>query len=186
MDVALGVLVVLLVVAVAVMVMQTASIRSLRRQLDDAFSGVRARTKNAVAQSRIIHVAKISEQFAPLLPGFPYNLKDFQWVGGTIDAIVWNGLEDGGDVDIIFLDVKTGRAKISPRQRRIRDAVEAGRLHFKVFPFRPLEVTAAVEATAAISDVAFAEDVTDEELGGAWVPEEGLDEETIAQTLTVA
>ena len=45
-----------------------------------------------------------------LFPGFRYNHQDVQWVGGhgAIDAIVWNGLEAGGDVEIVFLDVKTG------------------------------------------------------------------------------
>ena len=56
-------------------------------------------------------MASISEQLAPLLPGFRYNPKDAQWIGGggAVDAIVWNGLEAGGEVEVVFLDVKVGR-----------------------------------------------------------------------------
>jgi predicted Holliday junction resolvase-like endonuclease len=41
----------------------------------------------------MVHIGKSSEQLAPLLAGLSYNLKDVQWVGGTLDAIVWDGLE---------------------------------------------------------------------------------------------
>jgi hypothetical protein len=86
-----------------------------------------------VNTSRSVHVGKIAEQLAPLLPGFPYNPKDVQWVGGTIDAIVWDGMEEKrDDLDIVFLDVKTGQARQNDRQRRIQDAAEAGRVRFEV------------------------------------------------------
>jgi len=179
MVVALGVLIVLLLGMAVAMAMTAARNRDLRHHVTNLLSQGRAREKNAVAKSRIIHVAKISEQFAPLLPGFPdYNLKDFQWVGGAIDAIVWDGLEDGGDVDIVLLDVKTGRSSVSPRQRRIREAVEAGRVRFEVFRFRPEEAAAAVVATDAVSGMTFTD--VDDELDGEWDVVEELDDVTFA------
>jgi hypothetical protein len=97
----------------------------------------RAKQKAAVEISRSGHLGLISQQLAPLLPGFKYSPKDVQWVGGTMDCIVWDGLEmsmeDGRDIDIVFIDVKTGRATISSRQRRIKDAIDAGRVRFEVF-----------------------------------------------------
>jgi hypothetical protein len=55
-------------------------------------------------------------------------------VGGTIDAIVWDGVEEKrDDLDIVFLDVKTGQARLNDRQRRIQDAAKAGRVRFEVF-----------------------------------------------------
>lgn len=130
-------IVILLAIAVAVLARR---IVNLQRRLDRAD----ARQKAAVNTSRSVHVGKIAEQLAPLLPGFPYNPKDVQWVGGTIDAIVWDGLEEKRDVDVVFLDVKTGQARINDRQRRIQDAAEAGRVRFEVF--RP--------ETGAIQDAA--------------------------------
>lgn len=120
-------IVILLAIAVAVLARRVVN---LQRRLDRAD----ARQKAAVNTSRSVHVGKIAEQLAPLLPGFPYNPKDVQWVGGTIDALVWDDLEEKrGDLDIVFLDVKTGQARINDRQRRIQDAAEAGRVRFEVF-----------------------------------------------------
>lgn len=92
------------------------------------------RIKDSVAKSRSVHMGKISEQIAPMLPDFPYHPRDVQWVGGTVDAIIWHGLEsDADEIDIVFLDVKTGSARISHRQRLIRAAIEAGRVKFEVY-----------------------------------------------------
>jgi predicted Holliday junction resolvase-like endonuclease len=114
-------IVILLAIAVAVL---ARPVVNLQRGLDRAD----ARQKAAVNTSRSVHVSKIAEQLAPLLPGFPYSPKDVQWVGGTIDAIVWDGLEEKrDDLDIVFPDVKTGQARLNDRQRRIQDAAKAGR-----------------------------------------------------------
>jgi predicted Holliday junction resolvase-like endonuclease len=106
---------------------------------------------DARKRSRTLHMASISEQLAPLLPGFRYNPKDVQWVGGhgAIDAIVWNGLEAGGDVEIVFLDVKTGpRAHLTGNQRRIREAVAWKRIAFD--EYRPPETPLLAEALLSV------------------------------------
>ena len=92
-------------------------------------------------------MASISEQLAPLLPGFRYNPKDVQWIGGggAVDAVVWNGLEAGGDVEIVFLDVKTGpHARLTRNQRRIREAIVWKRIAFD--EYRPPEMPPLTEA----------------------------------------
>ena len=120
-------IVLLLAIAVAALARRVVN---LQRRLDRAD----ARQKAAVNTSRSVHVGKIAEQLAPLLPGFPNSPRDVQWAGGAIDAIVWDGLEEKrDDLDIVFLDVKTGQARLNDRQRRIRDAAEAGRVRFEVF-----------------------------------------------------
>jgi predicted Holliday junction resolvase-like endonuclease len=81
-------------------------------------------------------MAAVSEHFAPMTPGFPYHHKDVQWIGGkgVVDAIVWDGLEAGGEVGIVFLDIKDGPyARLTPDQRRIRDALKAKRVSFEVY-----------------------------------------------------
>ena len=71
---------------------------------------------------------------APLLPGFDYDAADVQWVGGTVDFIIWHGLSrDDAKVEVVMLDVKNGRADLNQRQRRIRNAVEEKRVRFDVF-----------------------------------------------------
>ena len=158
MAVALTAALVLLLVAVIGIIMQVGQNRRLRRQIDDDRQQARNREKEAVARSRAVHVGKISEQLAPLLPGFPYNLKDVQWVGGTIDAIVWDGLEEGREVTVVLLDVKTGRTSAKGRQRKIRDAVNAGRVEFRLFQFQPEQATAVPVLTNVPSELALADE----------------------------
>jgi hypothetical protein len=117
-------------------------IGALQRSLD----GADAKQKAAVKTSRAVHIGQITEQIAALLPGFPYNPKDVQWVGGTVDAIVWDGLEDGRDVNIVFLDTKTGQAALNHRQRRVKEATDAGRVRFEVYR-RDAGVIEEVQAT---------------------------------------
>jgi predicted Holliday junction resolvase-like endonuclease len=89
---------------------------------------------DAVKRSRTGHLARIAEQVAPLLPDFPYDLKDFRSIGGDVDAIVFDGLEAGADIEVVFLDIKHGpRAGLTPTQRRIREAIKAGRVRFETY-----------------------------------------------------
>lgn len=116
------------------------------------------RAARAPKLSRAVNMGKIGEQVAPLLPGFSYDVKDFQWVGGKVDAIVWNGLEASksgecspDDIEIVLLEVKTGKyARLDEDQRLIRDAAKAGRVRFEVFKFRP-ELDAALSTEALAS-----------------------------------
>jgi len=73
------------------------------------------------------------KRVAPLLPDFPFDPADVQWIGGTVDCVVWDGLTSDGEIEVVFLDVKTGKAVLNQRQRRIRKAIEAGRVRFEVF-----------------------------------------------------
>lgn len=148
--------------------------RALTGELKEASAQLERRTKKAVGSARTSHVGLITEQLAPLLPRFPdCNLKDVQWIGGTIDMILRNGLEAahaahyprGTQVEIVFVDVKTGGSSLSPRQRLIRDAIEDGRVRFEVFRFRPEQAAAIV--TAADEEITF----TKEELTGEWAPD---------------
>jgi Endonuclease related to archaeal Holliday junction resolvase len=75
----------------------------------------------------------------------------------------------GAQVEIVFVDVKTGGSSLSPRQRLIRDAIEDGRVRFEVFRFRPEEAASIVTATDEEITV------TEEELIGECVLDEVVD-----------
>jgi predicted Holliday junction resolvase-like endonuclease len=107
-------------------------VHEVRQESRDREVEIRADARN---RSRIAHMAAISEQIAPMTPGFPYSHKDVQWVGGVIDAVVWDGLEADGEVNVVFLDVKTGPfARLTADQRRVRDAIKDKRVTFAVYP----------------------------------------------------
>src|SRR5215471_16109005 len=90
---------VLLAAAILAIVILLAKVRRLGRQVAEFHQREKDIRSDARKRSRTVHMASISEQLAPLLPGFRYNPKDVQWIGGggAVDAVVWIGLEAGGD-----------------------------------------------------------------------------------------
>jgi predicted Holliday junction resolvase-like endonuclease len=162
--IALALLALLVVVLAAAVVALSVHASRLRERLDDVKSQSAARAKDAVAKSRSVHIGKIVEKVAPLLPEFPYSPKDTYWLGGPIDVIVFHRLEAGGDVEVVLLEVKTGNAHVEVAQRRIRDAVEAGRVRFGVFRHRPDDVYLPnTEDLVFADDELVAEEITAEE-----------------------
>ena len=83
---------------------------------------------DAVARSLAVTVGKVSEQLVPYLPGFGYNPKDARFLGSPVDLVVFDGLDAGALERVVFLEVKTGAAALSTRERQIRDAVREGRV----------------------------------------------------------
>lgn len=79
------------------------------------------------------------EQLAPLTLFDTYVGDDFRWMGNPVDYLIIDGLADVTDGvaeeirDIILIDVKTGKADLSKVQRRIRDAVVAGKFSFAIY-----------------------------------------------------
>ena len=82
---------------------------------------------DAVARSLAVTVGKVSEQLVPYLPGFGYNPKDARFLGSPVDFVVFDGLDAGALRRVVFLEVKTGAAALSTRERQVRDAIREGR-----------------------------------------------------------
>ena len=78
---------------------------------------------DAVQRSQAVTVGKVSEQLVPLLPGFAFNPKDVRFLGSPVDLVVFDGLNDGTVRQVVFIEVKTGAAGLSPRERQVRDAI---------------------------------------------------------------
>jgi predicted Holliday junction resolvase-like endonuclease len=111
----------------------------------------RAENKKSNARSRTALVAKIVEQMAPSLPGFPYNPKEVRHFGEVFDYLVLDGIENDdpeSEITLVFLEVKSrsGRRVTNPRERKLRDAIEEGRVEYVLWsPDRNL-IKAATEA----------------------------------------
>lgn len=85
--------------------------------------------QDAIVRSQAVILGKVTEHLAPYMPIFPYNPKDARFVGSPIDFIVFDGADDDDCIrEIVFLEVKSGNSSLNPRQRKIRDAVLAGRV----------------------------------------------------------
>jgi predicted Holliday junction resolvase-like endonuclease len=86
--------------------------------------------RNAIDQSRAVTRGQIYEQLVPYLPEFKFNPKDAQFLGKPVDFVVFDGLDDGELRRIVFVEVKTGAATLTTRERRIRDAIRRGRVEW--------------------------------------------------------
>jgi predicted Holliday junction resolvase-like endonuclease len=93
--------------------------------------------KNRLKQSRAVLGGMVSEQMAPLLPGFPFDPGDCRFVGKPIDFIVFKGMNEKAITEVIFLEVKSGGAKsLNDQEKRLRDAINAGRVSWAQFNFK--------------------------------------------------
>jgi hypothetical protein len=78
---------------------------------------VRSRLK----QSRAVLGGLVSEQMAPLLPGFPFDPGDCRFIGKPVDFIVFKGMNSQNISEVIFLEVKSGKAKsLNPQEKKLR------------------------------------------------------------------
>lgn len=91
----------------------------------------RAVRQDAVQRSLAVTAGKVLEQLIPYLPDFPFNPKDVRFLGSPVDFVVFDGLSDGEVSRVVFVEVKTGGAELSPRERRVRDAVWERRVEWR-------------------------------------------------------
>ena len=87
---------------------------------------------DAVQRSVAVTKGKVTEHIVPYLPGFDLDPKDVRFLGTPIDLIAFSGLNASEDVEIVFIEVKTGQSTLSPRERAVKKAVEAKRVSWRV------------------------------------------------------
>jgi predicted Holliday junction resolvase-like endonuclease len=109
---------------------------NLRLRWKDEIAAAR---RESVNQARGTIKGQIGEQLAPLLPGFDYAAADARFLGDPIDYIVFNGYTDLRDspnaetaVEVVILDIKRGRSRLSPAQKAVAEAIQLGRVRFEV------------------------------------------------------
>ena len=87
--------------------------------------------KTRLKQSRAVLGGLVSEQLAPLLPGFPFDPGDCRFVGKPVDFIVFNGMNRKNIDEVIFLEVKSGKNPVlSDQEKRLRETVRSGRVRW--------------------------------------------------------
>jgi len=94
--------------------------------------------KRSVNTSRAVLKGKMAEQFAPILPEFQYLPSDAKFLGDPVDYVIFDGYTDfrdgdgeAEDIEVILLDIKSGRARLSKGQQAIAQAVREGRIRFE-------------------------------------------------------
>ena len=89
---------------------------------------------DAVQRSSAVTRGKVTEHIVPYLPGFDLNPKDIRFLGTPIDLIAFKGLNNSmEEIEIVFIEIKTGGSTLSARERAVKKAVEQKRVGWRVF-----------------------------------------------------
>lgn len=75
-------------------------------------------------KSSEVRLGKISEQMAPFTEQWPWDPNDFRFLGSPVDGVQFT------DDCLIFVEIKTGRSRLSKGQIKVRDLVENGKVKF--------------------------------------------------------
>lgn len=75
-------------------------------------------------RSQSTRYGQITEQFLPLVESYPWDSKQFRFLGSPIDGIQFE--QDR----IIFVEFKSSSSQMSSRQREVKALVEQGKVEF--------------------------------------------------------
>jgi len=96
-------------------------ILELKSEFRDSEKEIKNKTLSA---SRRSLVGKFIEKFVPFLERFDYEPSDAHFIGQPIDYIIFDGLHEDKVRKIIFLEVKSGKSKLTSRERSLKEAIE--------------------------------------------------------------
>lgn len=81
----------------------------------------------------------LTEQYAPWLAGWPFDdPRRFRFLGDPIDGVQFE------DDAVYLVEVKTAGGRLTPDQKRVRDAVLAGRVGWVTFAVKEGKATEVV------------------------------------------
>lgn len=93
--------------------------------------------QDALKRSRSVMRGQATEHLAPYMMD-DTNPKDCRFMGNPVDYVVFDGLSAVTDKtakeinEIKFVDIKTGKSNLNTAQRRIRDAINEGKVSFQI------------------------------------------------------
>ena len=80
--------------------------------------------KDAVLRSRAVLSGQFSEQLAPFFPDFNFKPTECKFLGKPIDFIVFKGADDKKIDEIVFVEVKSGKSKLSSTEKSLKETIE--------------------------------------------------------------
>ena len=90
--------------------------------------------KKSEVGAKAVNLGFLLERLAPTLDGFTFNKNDCRSMFDPIDYVIFEGLSEKQKVDkILFVDIKSGNARLSAKQKKIKAAVEEKQVEFKTY-----------------------------------------------------
>lgn len=81
----------------------------------------------SLKKSAEVRLGKIGENMAPFMRGWPYDANNFRFLGHPVDGIQFT------DDEIIFIEIKTGKSRLSKSQKRAQNIIRKGHVSFATF-----------------------------------------------------
>ena len=73
---------------------------------------------------------RITEQWFPLMKGYPYDSAGFRFLGTPVDGVQFE--EDR----VIFVEFKSHKSELSAQQKRLKKAIQAGKVTWEEYHFQ--------------------------------------------------
>lgn len=89
--------------------------------------------KESVNKSMGANFGKITEHLLPFSDYLKdFNPRDMRFIGSPVDLMIFEGITAKKDIiNIHFVEIKTGSGQLSPKQRRIGNAIDNHRTYWK-------------------------------------------------------
>lgn len=100
--------------------------------------------KDAISKSRAVIGGQFSEQLAPYLPDFPFLPTEAKFLGKPIDLIVFRGSDEKKISEVIFVEIKSGKARLSAQEKELKKAIEDKRVSWVEYRI-PEEITRKID-----------------------------------------
>jgi len=95
---------------------------------------IRAASRDAVKRSRATLLGRMLERMAPCFRKFAYDPRDMRAICDPFDYVLFDGLTVERQVkEIVFIEVKCGRGRLSGVQRGVVQCVDQRRIHSEVW-----------------------------------------------------
>ena len=92
-------------------------------------------TERAQTTAQAVNLGKIVEKIVPSFPDFSYPAGDCRALFELIDYLIFSGVAQHRQVDaIFFIDVKSGSARLTAKQKSIKTVIDAGAVTYKLTP----------------------------------------------------
>ncbi len=110
-------------------------------QLKDRTGRVESQKKSSE-----VKLGLMAENFMPFIRDYPYDHKKFRFLANPVD-----GLQVTDDA-VIFIEFKTGAARLSKSQKAIKDMVSKGSVRFETFRVNEQGTSLKIESNMEDSD----------------------------------
>lgn len=78
-------------------------------------------------KSSEVRLGRIGEQMSPFFQSWPFDPNGFRFLGNPIDGIQFT------DDAVVFIEIKTGKARLTDSQKTVKRLVKEGKIGFATF-----------------------------------------------------